>query len=141
MPPLVADTPLGAGTPQSRQAPPTPQEQPPPWSSPPSEQTPPPHQSRHPPGADTPCSRHPPPPADGYCCGRYTFYWNAFLYQNMVGNIKNNLKVKMYSIVGKKSSVCFSILNGIPFKLMLCKYICNLCKNTDVIDVCLVFWL
>ena len=21
----------------------------------------------------------PPPPADGYCCGRYASYWNAFL--------------------------------------------------------------
>ena len=24
--------------------------------------------------------RHPPPPADGYCCGRYASYWNAFLF-------------------------------------------------------------
>ena len=32
-----------------------------------------PHGSRHPPGADT-------PPADGYCCGRYASYWNAFLF-------------------------------------------------------------
>ena len=22
----------------------------------------------------------PPPPADGYCCGRYASYWNAFLF-------------------------------------------------------------
>ena len=27
----------------------------------------------HPPGRYT-------PPADGYCCGRYVSYWNAFLY-------------------------------------------------------------
>ena len=27
--------------------------------------------------ADTP--RQNPPPADGYCCGRYASYWNAFL--------------------------------------------------------------
>ena len=26
--------------------------------------------------------RHP-PPADGYCCGRYTSYWNAFLSLNL----------------------------------------------------------
>ena len=70
----------------------------PPWK-----QTPP--GSRHPPGADTPPgsrhplgSRHPweqtvpreqtppppdqahPPQADGYCCGRYASYWNAFLF-------------------------------------------------------------
>ena len=46
-------------------------------------------QTRHPPGADTPRTRHPPradtppgpaPPADGYCCGRYASYWNAFLF-------------------------------------------------------------
>ena len=23
----------------------------------------------------------PPPPADGYCCGRYASYWNAFLFK------------------------------------------------------------
>ena len=38
---------------------------------------------RHPPRADpprqTPPSRH--RPADGYCCGRYASYWNAFLLQ------------------------------------------------------------
>ena len=36
-----------------------------------------------PPWANTPLGRHPPPgqtpPADGYCSGRYTSYWNAFL--------------------------------------------------------------
>ena len=44
----------------------------------------------HPSWADTPPSRHspgqtapwadPPPPADGYCCGWYASYWNAFLF-------------------------------------------------------------
>ena len=44
-----------------------------------------------PPGTDTtppgsrhhllPQSRHPPPGGDGYCCGRYASYWNAFLLQ------------------------------------------------------------
>ena len=24
------------------------------------------------------------PPTDGYCCGRYTSYWNAFLYQTFM---------------------------------------------------------
>ena len=36
-----------------------------PWQTPPRADTP--------PQADTP-----PPPADGYCCGRYASYWNAF---------------------------------------------------------------
>ena len=35
----------------------------------------PPPGSRHPPQ-----SRPPPPLADGYCCGRYASYWNAFLF-------------------------------------------------------------
>ena len=65
-------TPLGAGTPQD-QAPSlgadTPWEQTPPEQIPPREQALP--RSRHPP---------PPPPADGYCCGRYASYWNAFLF-------------------------------------------------------------
>ena len=41
----------------------------------------------HPPGPGTYPTRHPqgtrhppPPPADGYCCGRYASYWNAFLF-------------------------------------------------------------
>ena len=38
----------------------------------------------HPPGRYTPRNRYippqtPPPPADGYCCGWYASYWNAFL--------------------------------------------------------------
>ena len=49
-----------------------------------------PPRTRHPPGPGTPQdqatpprpappgTRHP-PPADGYCCGRYASYWNAFL--------------------------------------------------------------
>ena len=41
----------------------------------------------HPPGQTTsllgrhPLGRHT-PPADGYCCGRYASYWNAFLFLN-----------------------------------------------------------
>ena len=33
-----------------------------------------------PPEQTLPGSRQPPPPADGYCCGRYASYWNAFLF-------------------------------------------------------------
>ena len=50
----------------------------------------PPPKSRHTPpptGAGTPSPSRPPapgagtpPPADGYCCGRYASYWNAFLF-------------------------------------------------------------
>ena len=55
--------PPGAGTPPEAG---TPREQTPPRAGTPQEQTPPPPGSRH-------------PPADGYCCGRYTSYWNTFL--------------------------------------------------------------
>ena len=42
--------------------------------------------TRHPPlGADTPQDQAPPPPADGYCCGRYTSYWNVFLFSMVFG--------------------------------------------------------
>ena len=69
-----------------KQAPPSLQEQAPP----PPEQAPTPW-SRHPPRAGTPLEQAPPgagtnpeqafPPADGYCCGRYASYWNAFLFK------------------------------------------------------------
>ena len=40
---------------------------------------PPPRRTRHPAGPGTPSrSRHLSP--DGYCCGRYASYWNAFLF-------------------------------------------------------------
>ena len=55
---------------------------PPPWQA----ETPPwadPLGGRHPPEQSLPLAgRHPPgkhPPADGYCSGWYTSYWNAFL--------------------------------------------------------------
>ena len=35
--------------------------------------------SRHPPGPDWK-QAHSPPPADGYGCGQYASYWNAFLF-------------------------------------------------------------
>ena len=28
-----------------------------------------------------------PPTADGYCCGRYASYWNAFLFLNILDNV------------------------------------------------------
>ena len=51
-----------------------------------------PPRSRHS-GAGTPRTRHPrdqapPPPADGYCCGRYASYWNAFLLQWTIGDLR-----------------------------------------------------
>ena len=47
----------------------------------------PPHQ--HPLEQTPPRTRHPPDqaptlPADGYCCGRYASYWNAFLFQTVI---------------------------------------------------------
>ena len=36
--------------------------------------------SRHPWEADTPSEADTPPP-NGYCCGRYASYWNAFLFR------------------------------------------------------------
>ena len=63
--------PLEQATPEQA---PIPLEQPPPDQAPPPDQVRP--RSRHSPG-----SRHPPPStADGYCCGRYACYWNAFLF-------------------------------------------------------------
>ena len=60
----------------------TPQVQTPSRSRPPQEQNT--RKSRPPLGGDPPRSRHPqgadPPSQDGYCCGRYASYWNAFLF-------------------------------------------------------------
>ena len=36
--------------------------------------------SRHPPKQTPPSREQTPPPADGYCCGRYASYWNAFFF-------------------------------------------------------------
>ena len=71
--PLPDQAPSRPGTPQD-QAPP-PRDQAPPRSTPPP-----------PLGADPPLGTGT-PPADGYCCGRYAFYWNAFLLnERMVVN-------------------------------------------------------
>ena len=72
---------LGYHPPPPEQTPPRPRT---PQSRHPLDQAPPPP-SRHPPDQAPPGSRHlrtrhPPPPADGYCCGRYVSYWNAFLF-------------------------------------------------------------
>ena len=44
-------------------------------------QAPPPRQTPHWAGTPTP-GQMPPTTADGYCCGRYASYWNAFLLNN-----------------------------------------------------------
>ena len=75
-PPRSRHPPPGADTPRSRH--------PPGADIPPGADSP---RSRHPPGADnspgadTPLEQTPPPPGrDGYCCGRYASYWNAFFF-------------------------------------------------------------
>ena len=50
----------------------SPQEQTPPRACTPSREQAPPKSRHHPPRAA-------PPPVDGYCCGQYASYWNAFL--------------------------------------------------------------
>ena len=35
-------------------------------------------------GYHTPLDQATPPPADGYCCGRYASYWNAFLFFKII---------------------------------------------------------
>ena len=60
--------------------------------------TPPPQ--RRPPRADTPQEQTPPPGADppptgsrdGYCCGRYASYWNAFLFLLYSLSIKSDMQ-------------------------------------------------
>ena len=51
--------------------------------------------SRHSPGAGTPRSRHP-PKADGYCCGRYASYWNAFLLKKGDQILQAGSKINKY---------------------------------------------
>ena len=71
-----ADTPPRADTPWA-----DPQGRHPPGQIPP---------GRHPPQQTSPPSRHPPGqnptphPEDGYCCGRYASYWNAFLWISVI---------------------------------------------------------
>ena len=88
--PQCRDTPR-ADTPPPEQTPPragTPWEQTPWEQKPPKEQAPlsPREQAPPLPEQAPPWSRHPPPrdrhppAADGYCCGRYASYWNAFFF-------------------------------------------------------------
>ena len=83
---------LGYHTPPPSRHPPLPgpPDQAPPGGCTPREQTRPPW-DQVPPGADTPLA------ADGYCCGWYASYWNAFLSSNFLNfvqllgrRVKNN---------------------------------------------------
>ena len=49
--------------------------------------------------------RHPPPRRDGYCCGRYASYWNAFLLKLLLGEQPTDDN-KAYDDVGAKSNIC-----------------------------------
>ena len=73
--PLGADTPPEPGTPPGAD---------PPGSRHSHTQTPP---EQTPPGTRHPSSGSRPPLADGYCCGRYASYWNAFLFEIEFGSV------------------------------------------------------
>ena len=76
--PSQAGNPPGPGTPPGRSIP---QDQVPPWTGTPPRQVHPPG-SRHTPGQVHPPDQvHRPRSRDGYCCGRYASYWNAFLFK------------------------------------------------------------
>ena len=89
------------------QALPTPRSRHPPPAGTPRPGTP--RQSRHThtPGADPLEQAHTPPPpqADGYCCGRYASYWNAFLLHFV-------FTVRQWYIcaIGKFSAIFLSIV-------------------------------
>ena len=62
------------------------------------------HAGIPPPGADTPWEQAPPqgadpPPADGYCCGRYASYWNAFLFIFVFALCKPTLNLQNLSFL------------------------------------------
>ena len=81
--------PPGPGTPPGTRYTPRDQVHPPEPGTPPGTRYPPPPWTRYtpqdqiqPPGTryTPPRPSTPLPPGDGYCCGRYASYWNAFLY-------------------------------------------------------------
>ena len=52
--------------------------------------------------------RHPPPPpADGYCCGRYASYWNAFLFT--LSGCKDQKKCSLSLTVNEPLMIAFAI--------------------------------
>ena len=79
-----AGIPLPQADPPRDQAPHWSREPTPPRPDTPWDQAPPPGPGTPPQDqAPPPRSRHPPPSRDGYCCGRYASYWNAFLFKHM----------------------------------------------------------
>ena len=95
------------------------------------------HAGIPPPGADTPWRRHPPagtdtpleqtPPADGYCCGRFASYWNAFLWISFIENTVQNYKLFLWLLL---LAVLFDrelVLNLIHLE--------EASKNSDICDV------
>ena len=89
--PLASDPPE-TSTPRSRHPPgtrPFPEQAPPGHQTPSLKQVP---RSRHPPrtrppGAGSPPGTGHPSPTDGYGCGRYASYWNAFLFSFVFGTM------------------------------------------------------
>ena len=57
---------------------------------PPGSRQPPPARAGTPPRKEaSPRSRHL-PPADGYCCGQYVSYWNAFFLNNFISSVQTH---------------------------------------------------
>ena len=76
--------------------------------------TPPPPTGRHPPGQTPPpgqTTSPPPTQADGYCCGRYASYWNAFLM------------LRMYKIESSTRKTCNHCTSPFLFYTEVC-FIC-----------------
>ena len=45
------------------------------------------------------CTEADPPGKDGYCCGRYASYWNAFLLVLVVSTLKGNGDTRILTAV------------------------------------------
>ena len=73
----------------------------------------------HPPGRHPPADT--PPPADGYCCGRYASYWNAFLFK--------------YTIRFKCGIHCISCNKSIYLRAHSLLYLNSLMSSAPKIDL------
>ena len=57
--------------------------------------------SRPTPGGCIPACTEAAPPPYGYCCGRYTSYWNAFLFNYVNGSEQGSVSFKVHIFQGR----------------------------------------
>ena len=83
-----------------------------------------------------PPSRHPLSPADGYCCRRYTSYWNEFLFIEIIGNSTGQSSTRTVPFLSTKTTTAHRTTNKDYLLIVTTGYPIIFCNKKSLLFRC-----